>query len=96
MVLSLDTAVVNQNASISDDAGHGASAVAIDLNELLAATGGDHKLGRLHFLLNAENHALVRLDTDGGRTELSTQNIPLGLRFLTKKVFLFHFSHNLP
>ena len=44
MILSLNTGVINENTSVSNDATHGACTVSIDLNQLLTVTSRNLQL----------------------------------------------------
>ena len=68
--MSLNSGMVDQNASISHDSTHGTGQVTVDLNEFLTALGGDFKLGWLHLLLNSEDHTFICFNSDSRRTEL--------------------------
>ena len=70
VILSLNTGMINENTSVSNDATHGACTVSIDLNQLLTVTSRNLQLWRLQLLLNAENHTLICLHSDRCGTEL--------------------------
>ena len=70
MVLSLYTAVINKDASITYDSTHSAGAVTVHLDKFLTAALRYHESSALQLLLHAEDYTLVSFDADGRRAEL--------------------------
>jgi hypothetical protein len=46
VVLGFNSGVINENSSVTNDTGHGADAVTIDLNQLLRLVADFHQLAR--------------------------------------------------
>ena len=79
VVLRFNATVVDEDSGVTDDAGHGAGAVAVDFDELFRLAGLDHEDSGGKFLLNAENNTLIGLNTNGSGTVLEAAR-------LTKKI----------
>ena len=70
MVLGFHSAMIDENTGIADDSTHGTRTVSVHFDELLATGLRYHQLGRLKLLFDSEDHAFIRLNSDGCRTEL--------------------------
>ena len=68
MVLALHAGPVNQGLGVGCEAGEGACDVAVDLDDLLDASGLHEGAGNP--LLDGQDHALAGLDPDGSGAEL--------------------------
>lgn len=68
VALALDAGVLDHAAGVGLQAAHGAANVAVDLDNLLDGRGLEQGGG--HALLDAQHHAFVGGDADGGGAEL--------------------------
>ena len=70
VVLSLYTAMIDENTSITDDSTHSTGTMTVHLDEFLTAALWYHEGCALQLLLHAEDNTLVSFHADGRRTEL--------------------------
>lgn len=70
VALALDAGVLNHGSGVGLEAGHGASDVAVDLDNLF--DGGGFEERRCDSLFDAEDDALGCCNADGGRPELDS------------------------
>jgi hypothetical protein len=62
--------MVNEDTCIAYNSRHGASAMAVNFDELLGLVGDLHELAGGQLLFNAKDYTFACFYTDGGRAEL--------------------------
>ena len=70
MVLSLYTAMIDENTSITDDSTHSTGTMTVHLDKFLTAALWYHEGCALQLLLHTEDHTFVSFHADGRGTKL--------------------------
>ena len=88
VILSFNSCMVNQNASITHNSTHGACAVSIKFNQLLTLWIGHDELAWLKLLLDSQDYSSICLDSNRSWSKLHHNRYRLASHLIPPSPFL--------